>query len=277
MIKLLLLLKKIHYVLLFAILEAIAISFYVDSSPYQKAALVGAANTLTGAVNQRIEGVNSYFTLGRENEVLQMENAALRARVQAMETMLERAPEYDSTHILSLPQYRVARVVRNTYTRANNYIVLNKGIQDSIEPNMALMNSEGILGYVLFCSDHYSVALSVLNVADFRTSGRLAGTDFTGSISWDAGNYRYVNFEEVPKYADIQIGDTVVTTSYSNIFPDNMPIGRVVSFQIYNGTFYNARVELFADMSRLRYVYATKLTEQEERQQIESMIPKSEN
>ncbi|MEG1607578.1 MAG: rod shape-determining protein MreC [Mucinivorans sp.] len=269
--KLLLLLRKIYFVLLFLVLEAVALSYYLRVTPLQRARAIAVSHVVDGAFNGMVAGVDGYFSLFGENESLLKENAMLHAQLAELLS----ASDSTTTALYmadTINPYRVARVVRNSYTQANNFITLDRGLKDSIEPNMALRNSKGMVGYVLYCSDNFSVAMSVLNVADFRTSGRLKGTDFTGSISWDGGNFQTVQLSEVPKFAGIAIGDTVETTTYSNIFPEGIPIGYVKDFTLINATYYIANVRLFADMSSLNYLYATKLVHQEERQKLEANI-----
>lgn len=276
MLKLLLFLKRIHYVLLFIALEAIAISVFLHSNVYQKARIAGASNRLVSGIYDKVADVSGYFGLRTENERLVQEIARLRTRMSAhlhADTLLSRL---DSVPSLQYYQYQAARVIRNSISKRENYITIDRGTLDGIEPEMALITDDGIVGYVVHCSDHFSVAVSILNAKEFRTSGCIKGSDFAGSIYWDGLSHREVVLDEIPKYADMEVGDTVVTTYYSYIFPPNQPIGTVESFEMVNGTFYKVRVKLFADLARIRYVYAVRYLEQEERRALESTVGNAE-
>lgn len=276
MLKLLLFLKRIHYVLLFIALEAIAISVFLHSNVYQKARIAGASNRLVSGIYDKVADVSGYFGLRTENERLVQEIARLRTRMSAhlhADTLLSRL---DSVPSLQYYQYQAARVIRNSISKRENYITIDRGSLDGIEPEMALITDDGIVGYVVHCSDHFSVAVSILNAKEFRTSGCIKGSDFAGSIYWDGLSHREVVLDEIPKYADMEVGDTVVTTYYSYIFPPNQPIGTVESFEMVNGTFYKVRVKLFADLARIRYVYAVRYLEQEERRALESTVGNAE-
>lgn len=253
--------------LLFLVMEIVAAWFFFESSPYQRARFIGASNVVLGGVDSRLRAVGDYFSLSTQNDRLALENARLRRRLSEFEN----APTVrDSSYRSS--RYIVAKVVNNSITKRDNFITIDKGTLQGVKPEMALINNDGIVGYVLYCSANYSVAISVLNKSDFRTSGKIKGTDFTGSISWDGLWYENVDFDKVPKYAEIKLGDTIVTTEYSNIFPPDEPIGTVVEFELINGTFINARLKLFPDMSRLTYVYAVELPSAAERAELESKI-----
>ena len=146
----------------------------------------------------------------------------------------------------------VASVVANSINRQQNLITLNRGLRDGVQPEMALLSPAGaMVGYVVDCSDRYAVAMSVLNTS-FRASGRLAGSDYFGSIYWDGVDPHVVVLGELSKYADPQPGDEVVTTGFSQYFPEDVLIGEVESAELNETrTAYTVRVRLAAEMSRL--------------------------
>lgn len=276
MLKLLLFLKRIHYVLLFIALEAIAVSVFLHSNVYQKARIAGASDRLVSGVYDKLADVSGYFGLRAENERLVGELARLRSQMSAhlhADTILGRV---DSVAALRYYEYQPARVIRNSISKRQNYLTIDRGALDGVEPEMALITDDGIVGYVVHCSDHFSVAVSILNTEEFRTSGCIKGSDFAGSIYWDGLSHREVILDEIPKYADMEVGDTVVTTCYSYIFPPDQPIGTVESFEMVNGTFYKVRVKLFADLARVRHVYVVRYLEQEERRALETTVGNAE-
>ena len=70
MIKFFLFIKKIHFLLLFILLESLAIHYYANSTSYTKVKLVTASNYVVGGIYSQIAGLNSYFHLRRENQAL---------------------------------------------------------------------------------------------------------------------------------------------------------------------------------------------------------------
>ena len=271
MYRFLLFLKKILFVLLFAVIEAAALHYYAGSSSYNQAKLINASNRLAGGVYAGMADVRRFSTLGRENRRLTEEVASLRAQLDAArkrEAVQPGLPELPFAADSAEFVYRAARVIKNSLTRSENFITLNRGADDGIEPDMAILTGGAIAGYVLHCNARFSVAMSVLNTK-FRTSGRILGTDYFGSVYWDGHSYDEVMFTEVPKYAELQAGDTIVTTDYSAIFPPDMLIGTVVDFELFNGTYYNARLKLFANMGSLNNVVLAGYRHREERRELE--------
>ena len=114
---------------------------------------------------------------------------------------------------------------------------------------------------------------------EFNTSGRIKGEEYFGSIYWDGISYEYVTLTEIPKYAPIEKGDTILTTDYSSIFPPDVMIGTVESFELRNATYYEVKVKLHADITRLNHVLAVKYLDAEERDALEESVrhPESGN
>ena len=136
---------------------------------------------------------------------------------------------------------------------------------------MAVVADGGIAGYVMNCSDHFAVCMSVLNL-DFKTSGKIKGTDYFGSVSWDGASYEYVMLTEIAKYAQIHVGDTIVTTSHSSRFPPGLMIGTVADFELNNATYYDVRVKLHTDIAALNNVVVIKYLDAEERETLENDV-----
>lgn len=244
----LLLLRRIYFTIMFIALELIAFSYYSNNSVYVNAKVIDASNVLMGHVHSGMADVGSYFRLKRDNE-------ALLARVAELENMLEsyRVTEalrgHDSTYTgLAIGEeqysYMTAHVVNNSINRKDNYITLDKGMTDGVVRDMAILSDGCLVGYVVACSDRYSVGLSFLN-SKFVTSGQSEKKGYYGSVRWDGLDYSKGKLLEVPKYADIEVGDTITTTEFSSRFPAGIPIGVVTEVEMVNGINYEARLDMF--------------------------------
>ncbi len=270
MIRFLLFLRKIHFVLLFIVLEAIAVSVFVHSNVQYEARWLSLSGKVTNFFYARAAAVGNYFGLRTDNEQLRSEIAVLRTELETCRHAAALAADtLPVSGLLQYYQYQPVRIIRNRITKRENYIILDQGALQGMQPNMALVSPGGIVGYVVQCSDNYSVAMSVLNTK-FRTSGRIQGSDFYGSIYWDGMSFREVILDEIPKYASMAPGDTIVTTEHSGIFPPGVPIGTIADYELINGTFYKLRVRLFADLAQVRNVYAVKYYDEQERRLLEN-------
>lgn len=258
MYKLIEFIRRIYVVLLFILIEAIALNYYAHSSFYTQAKILSHANRFVGGVQGAVFGVKHYFTLRRENEMLSGRVAELEMQLAAYREQAA-ATGADSLQLsveeLSQYRYTTARIVSNTINRDRNYITLNRGLTHGITENMAVVSPDGVMvGYVIGCSERYSVVMPMLNT-DFRTSGKVKGDDHFGSISWSGRSPYLVEMTELSKYADIEIGDEVVSSGLSHYFPEGVRIGSVESYRLNDSqTAYDVEIRLATDVTRLSNV-----------------------
>lgn len=281
MYKLIEFLRRIHVVLLFIIIEAIALNYYAHSSFYTQAKILSRANSIVGGLQRSVFSVKHFFTLRSENEMLsarvaELEHslAAYREREANMATDTLSMAQIDSAFVEQLTQYSYtpARIISNTINRNRNYITLNRGRQHGITEDMAVISPDGsMVGYIVGCSDRYSVAISILN-DKFTTSGKIVGDDHFGSITWNGRSPHKVQMSELTKYAEFEVGAPVVSSGLSHIFPEGVKIGVVESFsENDNQTSFDVVVRLAADMTKVSnvlvisnngYIEATELEEE---------------
>ncbi|MDE5623929.1 MAG: rod shape-determining protein MreC [Alistipes sp.] len=247
--------RSIYLVVLFVVLEALAVGYYARSTFFTQARLLARSNAAAGAVHEFFAGVQRYFRLETENRVLLDRVAVLEERLAQYEEAanIDRLKRY----ILDLggcSKFRVmtATVISNTINRSQNFVTINRGLRDGVTPDMALLAPGGsMLGYIVDCTDRYSVALPILNTS-FRASGKLEGTDYFGSVYWDGVDPHSVLLGELSKYAEPKKGQKVVTTGFSQFFPENVLIGWVESASMNeNRTAYTVRLRLATDFARL--------------------------
>ena len=246
--------RSVYVVVLFVVLEALAVSYYAHSTNYTQAHLLARSTRLVGGVHGFFAGIGHYFSLGRENRLLLDRVTRLEERLAQYEEAATAARLDSYMQDIGESKYRfaVASVVSNSTNRLQNLLTLNRGLRDSIQTEMAVLSPDGaMVGYVVACTDRYSVALSVLNTS-FRASGKLADSDYSGSICWDGLDPHVVVLDELSKYADPKPGDEVVTTGFSQYFPPDVLIGWVESATLNETrTAYTVRVRLAAELSRL--------------------------
>ena len=252
--KLLEFIRSVYVVVLFVVLEAIAISYYAHSTYYTQARLLARSNQLVGGVHGLFAGVRHYFSLGRENRELLAHVARMKERLALYEEA-ETAARLDGyMQDIGVSKYRImtASVTSYTVNRAQNLIVLNRGRRDGVTEEMGVLSPAGaMVGYVVACTERYSVAMSVLNTS-FRASGKLVGSDYFGSVYWDGVDPHEVVLGDLSKYAEPRPGQEVVTAGFSQFFPAEVLIGWVESAELNEtGTAYTVRVRLAAEISRL--------------------------
>lgn len=249
--------RSVYVAVLFIVLECLAIAYYARSSYYTQARLLTRSNQVIGGVHSAFTSIHRYFSLEYENRLLTDRVIRLEERLAQYEeaATAERLNSYMQDIGESKYRFATACVVANTVNREQNLITLNRGHNDNIIPEMGVLSPDGAMaGYVVDCTDRYAVAMSVLNTS-FRASGKLAGSEYYGSVYWDGHDQNIVILGDVSKYADPQPGEEVVTTGFSQYFPPDVLIGWVESAEMNETqTAYTVRVRLAAEISRLNEV-----------------------
>lgn len=253
--------RSIYVVVIFIILEITALGYYARSTVYTEARLLAAANRVLGGLHGSVTDMGNFFSLGAKNRALTERIAQLEeqlARYEEAETEVRLKEALDS---LEASKYRmsVAAVVSNTIGNRHNYITLNRGLRSEVQYHMAVTTPEGaVVGYIIDCSERYSVAMSILNT-EFRASGCIEGGNHFGAIRWDGHDLNHVWLQDLSKYAEPKVGDRVVTSGLENYFPKGMLIGTVEEAVLNEvGTTYRVRVRLAADMTALSDVVLTE-------------------
>ncbi len=257
-------LKKAYLFVLFVVLEVVAIDHYAGSTSYSNARMVAASRVVTGGVQRQLAEAKGYFGLRAENDGLVEQVAKLKGELDAMRELLP-----DSiTPPKEEWEYIAATVVTNTLARPRNFLTLDKGSLDGVEKEMAVLTPEGsIVGYVMDVRERASVAISLLNT-EFRTSGRIKGEDYLGSVLWQGGDTGYATLSEIQKYAELSVGDTVVT-DYSSRFPRGVEIGTVESWEMTSLGYFNVRVKLATRFASLHKVLLVRHPDIAERLEME--------
>ena len=274
--RLILLLKKYDYVVVFFFLLALCVVLMSRTSYYQSSKLISWTNSIAGGWYEGVHSISGYFGLKSENDRLAAENAYLRARLASSyisytdSTFTVRDTVYKQRFT-----YTEARVIKNSWSQQNNYVMINKGRSHGIAPDMAVISPDGIVGVVMSVSDNFATIMPVLH-SDSRNSVKVKRTGISGSLVWDGKDSRYAIFEDLPRNVDYNNGDTVVTTGYTSSFPKNVPVGRVVDTFDGGGSFLTLHVELFSNFNRLNAVHVIFNKEQEERDQLQASVSANE-
>lgn len=258
----------------FALLEIISIILYFSYNSYQHGQYLNASNTIAGKVQAYRSEIANYFNLSNTNWELARENAMLKNKLYAANKALEYFSE-DSTYATRVKNAKdnnysfvSARVVNATFTKSHNYLTLDKGSEDGIRPEMGVICQAGVVGIVKAVSEHFSLAMPVLNVSS-RISVKVKDKSRTGTLVWKGEDYRYANLEEVPSYIPIAKGDSVVTSGFSDIFPEGIYVGKISKIGKGKDKTINVNVTLGPDFSKLVYVDVIDFKNAEEMKKLE--------
>jgi rod shape-determining protein MreC len=257
--------------MMFLALEVISMILIVSYNNYQRVTFINSSNNLVGSIYERFSTLDDYFSLGRTNARLAAENASLRKQLQLRIALQEKYP-VNRPDTVDAPAYYFtsAKVISNSVNKQFNYISLNKGSRHGIKPDMGIIDADGVVGVITSVSANYSTGLSLLN-RRLSIPAKITKNNYFGALVWDGEHYNTADLKEIPFHIMVNVGDTVVTSGYSNIFPEGIMIGTIKKFDVESGTnFYNIKVELSTNFKALKYVEVVKNTKRAELIKLES-------
>jgi rod shape-determining protein MreC len=234
-----------HFIL-FLSLFSFSLILIFSNSRYHNSLVLNSTNSLTGKIFETTNFISSYLNLKNENESLNKENTELKKLIY----------NYSKSTIDGV-KYEVfnSKVIKNSYSRNNNYLTINIGNIDSISEDMGVVSNKGIIGITDRVSKNYSRVISVLNTK-LNLNAKLKKSNHFGILNWNGLNYSTVQLIDLPKQTKINIGDTIITGGNSFIFPEGVLIGNVSSFKLDDTQNYiEAEISLFNDMTNIKNVY----------------------
>lgn len=171
---------------------------------------------------------NTY--LRKQNVLLLDELSRLRAAGQENKR-LRRLLEFSRNSTLSL--YPV-QVVGKELHQASNSLTIDAGSEQGIKSGMPVVAAEGLAGKVILVDEGYSKVMPFFNTL-FKVSAKLQNSNAYGIVSWDGKNIEELQLNYVPQTVEADTGEIVVTSGYSNQFPPDLPIGKVIRTEPQKG------------------------------------------
>jgi len=269
-------LLRYHIIFLLIILEGISLALISTDSIYQRYRMVTIARGLSGSVHSYFTELNSYFILREQNDELVKENLDLRRKIAALPCANQIAIPYKlDTAGCGQYSYIGAVVANNSVSKQHNFITIKAGSEEGVKPEMGVISNSGIVGVVKSCSEHYSTVISLLNT-DLKISAKISRTGYFGSFAWDGLDPDVIILSEILQHADIVVGDSVVTSGYSSIFPPGILLGYIKDFDKEGGNFFRIHVKLSGDFHKINYVYVINNYQAVEQKQLESTNVKND-
>lgn len=255
-------LAKHNHWFVFLVLEVVSMVLLFRYNSYQGSVWFSSANAVTGKVYEWDSAVESYFSLSGVNSQLTQRNAFLEQQVRMLDdsiARLSRSQEAAVTRLSSMVPFQgcrliPAKVVANMVNRYDNLITIDKGYSDGVKRDMGVVCGMGVVGIVYLVSEHYSIVIPALN-SHSNISCTIQRRGYFGYLRWRGGSSQLAYLEDVPRHAHFKLGDNVVTSGYSSVFPPGVMVGKVLHvFNSADGLSYRVQVKLSTDFARLRDV-----------------------
>lgn len=272
---------KYNYWFLFILLEGISFIMLFRFNSYQGSAFFTSSNQLVGMVYEGANSITGYFHLKTINDDLVQKNVELELQLEhlreAFSDMTADTASLERMKKEALAEYDLlkAKVINNSLTHVDNYITINKGENDGIRREMGVVDGNGVVGIVYLTSANYAVVIPILN-SKSNISCKIKKSDYFGFLVWEGGSSQYAMVKDMPRHSLFSLGDTIVTSGHSAVFPAGIPIGTVEGIEdSHDGLSYLLNVKLFTDFARLNDVRIITKKEQEEQLELERRVKKN--
>ena len=267
-------LAKYNHWFVFLILEVVSMVLLFQYNSYQGSAWFSSANAVTGKLYEWDANVETFFSLTKVNQELTQRNAYLEQEVQKLSdslvSVIKDSSIYHRDQFALLRNYRLipAKVVANSIDKPGNLMTIDKGSADGIHKDMGVISGTGVVGIVYLVAEHYAIVIPVLNTKS-NISCMIQNRGYFGYLRWKGGVSDLAYLEEVPRHAHFKLGDYVVTSGYSAVFPPGVRVGRILHvFNSADGLSYRVQLRLSTDFARLRDVCVIDDTAMKERLEI---------
>jgi rod shape-determining protein MreC len=264
---------KYNFFILFLLLEMLCGYLIVRNNNFQRASFTNSTNEAAVKVNSVVSAVTEYINLRITNDALSRENAGLKTlmpNVYYVDSAIRRS--ISDTILKQQYTYMTAKVINNSINRRNNYLTLDRGRLQGVKPEMGVVCPDGIVGIVKDVSDHYCTVMSFLHKSSL-VSSRIKRTEFIGSMKWEGIDASHASLDDIENHVKVMKGDTIITTSFSSVYPEGIMIGVVDKVSPGSGsTFQDISVKLSTEFGSLSYVYIVDNLFKDEQKALEKPI-----
>lgn len=255
-------------VIIFLVLEILAFLLVVNKNDLQRSVAFRYATTLSAWTYEITNLVTDYFGLAEANKELSEENARLlteNARYRDLMLCSDSSGVSNQLGIVSAREsYLSAKVVYNSVYDLQNYIIIDKGSAQGIEEDMGVFTPQGVVGVVQRVSKNYAVVLPIINPEQV-ISAKIKGNNQLGSVKWNGKTPLKAKLYEIPNHVNVVAGDSIVTSGFSAIFPEDIMIGVVdKATNVENTMFCDIDIALTVDFQSLSYVTVAAFTNKNE-------------
>ena len=263
---------------LFLLLEIESFSLYLRHHRYPNSVFFSSANVVTAGVMGVSNDVKQFVNLRSANAFLSSENMRLNNEIAALKHEMTRmAREAGDTTFVTYPssspiRFLTARVVNASTNRVRNYLTLDRGSDDGVREDMGVVSGNQVVGIVKSVSRHFCVVLPLIHPST-GVSSKLQSNGYVGVLRWEPGDDGVCLLDDVGRHVNVEVGDSIVTSGYTSVFPEGFYIGRVLDSVLPMGSTYHViRVDLGVDYKTLSHVEIVDNIYYEEQHELEQVL-----
>ena len=245
---------KDHFAFAFAIIFS---TFILLNNESPKMSIIrGKATDVVSFFSYPFAWIQSLMFLEKENQVLREKNLELSLQVESMLNL-----QNENNALMEMLEFKKnekfiiksAKVVNKGIQPNLLSIILDRGTIDGVKNNLPVLTPKGVVGKTIEVSKNNSI-VQLISDTNFRLSTRILPSGATGILRFVNGETAEIR--EVQKNVVINIGDKVVTSGFSDIYPAGLPVGTVKGVYQDRGSFQKVvSIYLPNDLNAFQHVF----------------------
>ncbi|HHV81601.1 MAG TPA: rod shape-determining protein MreC [bacterium] len=149
-----------------------------------------------------------------------------------------------------------AKIIRREPAQWLNTVLLDRGKVDGVSPNMVVINESGLVGKVISVSSYTSRVLLILDSGN-TVSVKIKRNNLMGVLKGNGDGTCSLLY--IPSGEDVKIGDIVVTSEASELYPSGIMVGKVIDVKEMAGEiFLDITVTPSVNFSSIYYLWIIK-------------------
>ena len=196
------------------------------------------------------------LTTQEENKLLKQELALLRYNNMELRNNIKEVDElkkilkfYDKQPI----SMQIAKIINDNSSYLMRTLSINLGKSYNLEEDNVVVDINGLFGRIIAVGDRSS-QIQLINDKNFRVSIRVGNDLSLGEFIPTHHNLGII--DGIIKTAEIAVDDTVYTSGISTIYPDSIPVAKVISINKKDEEpFQEIIVEILADLDNYNHVF----------------------
>ncbi len=207
--------------------------------------------------SKTIDFVSSLDKLKQANYLLQsklitksLENVVLANQLKALNSN-----QTFHFELQDIP-FTMAEVVGYSGQFHDRNLIINKGSRDGVQLDSPVVYSDGIIGKTIIVNQRNSIILPLTH-PQFQLAVMDKSTNVQGILQSDLTGITSMNLIKLG--SQISIGDTIVTSNLSRLFPKGYPVGKISKIkESQDNLFLSAQIEPFTLVENLEHVFVLK-------------------
>ena len=181
--------------------------------------------------------IKSMTRLQEETQLLRQKNVQLSLQLESI--LVDHEENKSLKKLLNFKnessiELLAAKVLNMGISSNISSITLNVGSDDGVKDNQPVLVPDGVIGKTLVVGKSTTIVQSIYD-PNYRLSVRIYPSGSTGILRYLNSNI--CEIREIQKNSEIAIGDNVVTSGFSQIYPDDLPVGKVIQLIEERGSF----------------------------------------